>query len=62
MLVKGVIHSCKCLPAALEVERVGAVDVLLALIAEAGPNAELAERVARVELYDDLANARGIVA
>lgn len=61
MLVEIIVDSCEGLPATFEVEGVGAVDILLALVAEAGPDTELREHIAWVELDDTLAHTCGDV-
>ena len=57
VLVHVIVDTAECFPTSVEVEAVGLVDVLLALIAEACPYAELVELIARVELDDCLAHA-----
>ena len=57
VLVHIIVYTAKCLPTSVEVEAIGLVDVLLALVAEACPYAELVELIAWVELDDSLAYA-----
>ena len=61
MLVEPVVDSGVRFPATFEVERVGAVDILLALITEGGPYAERTKHIAWVKLDDAFAHACGIV-
>lgn len=57
VLVHVIVDTAECFPTSVEVEAVGLVDILLALIAEACPYAELVELIARVKLDDCLAHA-----
>ena len=57
VLVHVIVDTAECFPTSVEVEAVGLVDILLALIAGACPYAELVELIARVELDDCLAHA-----
>ena len=57
MLVHIIVYTAKCLPTSVEVEAIGLIDVLLALVAEACPNTELVELIAWVELDDSLTYA-----